>query len=665
MHAMPKLPERVGHACHAKTQFTGAVPAVQVERLPLIAAPYGQLRQLLLAFRAISSYIGPRMPRVGHPVKREIHTPMNDCESQRLQVLQNLNLLDTPPSEHFDRITRMARQLFNLPIAAVSLTDRNRQWFKSRLGVDHTEIPRHKACCAEVTQTSNVLVVPDLLESETYHDSNLAASGIRFYAGAPLTTRDGYTLGAMCVLGHEPRNLTEAEQSTLNDLAAMVMDQVELQHAVGRVDPNTGLPNLNQFIDDVEDLARDRPGADYFALSTELIDLSQASASQRVMGPSYLDHLSRAASERFGASLAPGEKVYHIGPCQFAQLKTGTKAEVMRLAQSLRATLLGLELGDTSPYLLRPVIGVAPFKTGDARPADVIRLAHSASRDARHAERGTGFYSSSSDASHQRRFNLLTQFRTALTTPGQLRLVYQPRIDLASGRCVGAESLLRWDHPEFGPISPAEFIPLVENTSLSRPLTEWVLIHSIEQSARWYRQGLTLRVSINIAAANLEEEDFTQRLLGYLEQEQLPLNTIELELTESGLISNGRAAREQLTALMEAGLTIAIDDFGTGYSSLAYLQKIPAQVVKIDRTFIHQLGQRERNQTLVRAMLSMAHELGYRVVAEGVETAEDYHLLQAMNCDEVQGYLIAKPLSETDFEHWLAPINQTAYRAEP
>lgn len=588
---------------------------------------------------------------------------MNDHENARLYALRQLNLLDTPPSESFDRITRMASQLFKLPIAAISLTDHDRQWFKSRVGVDHQEIPRFKACCGEVADTSAVLVVPDLLASDCYYDSVLARTGIRFYAGAPLLTRDGYTLGAVCVLGREPRVATEQEVAALKDLAAMVMSQIELQHAVGRVDPVTGLPNYNQFVDDLNDQTRDEPGKGYYALSTELIDISQASSLQRVMGPSYLDNLSRAAGQRLQELVGEETKLYHIGPCQFAHLEAeGLGAEgqsqVFDRALNVRDDLLQLKPGNSSPFMLRPVVGIAPFRLGETNPADVLRIAHSASRDARQAERGAGVYSSSSDILHQRSFTLLSKFPEALEATDQLYLVYQPRIDMVSGDCVGAEALIRWRHPTLGDVSPAEFIPLVESTPMARALTDWVLRDAIRQSAIWHRQALGLRISINVAAANLEEEDFTARLLTYLGEENLPLSAIELELTESSLISNGRAARKQLGDLMKAGLTIAIDDFGTGYSSLAYLQKIPAHVVKIDRSFINKLEGHERNKTLVRSMISMAHDLGYRVVAEGVETGSSYRFLNSVGCDEVQGYLIAKPLTSGGFQSWLAKVKR-------
>lgn len=578
---------------------------------------------------------------------------MSNYERARLHALRQLNLLDTPPSEAFDRITRMASQLFNLPIAAVSLTDNDRQWFKSRVGVEHWEIPRFKACCGEVSDTSEVLVLPDLLASPTYHDSLLAQSGIRFYAGAPLITRDGYTLGSMCVLGTEPREISALEMNTLKDLAAMVMSQIELQHAVGRVDSTTGLANYSQFLDDIEDMARDREGTDLFAFNIELIDFQQAGSLQRIMGPSYLDELSKVAAYNLQQTLRQEAKLYHVGPCQFAFVRPAeTEDKALMEALAMRAGLLELTLDEASPFMLRPVVGVAPFRLGEQNASDILRTALGASRDARQDERGAGLYSSIQDANHQRRFNLIAQFRAALDADDQLHIVYQPRVALASGKCIGAEALIRWRHPTLGDISPAEFIPLVENTHMAHQLTDWVMIRVIKQAAIWYQQGRNLTISLNVAAANLEEPDFTERLLRYLGDEKLPLGSIELELTESGLISNGLAATLQLNTLVEAGINVAIDDFGTGYSSLAYLNKIPAQVVKIDRSFIESLAHETRSQTLVKSMISMAHDLDYRVVAEGVETVEALEFLHTLDCDEVQGYYFSKPLAINDFEIW-------------
>lgn len=245
---------------------------------------------------------------------------MSQYEQERLFALKQLNILDTPPSESFDRITRMASQLFDLPIAAVSLTDSDRQWFKPRVGVAHMEIPRLKACCGEVADSSGMLVINDLLASAYYRDSTLAHSGIRFYAGAPLVTREGYTLGAMCVLGTEPRGITDHEQAVLRDLASMVMGQIEMQHAYGRVDPLTGLANRSQFLEDIEDLGRDQPGKALFAFFTDLVDIEQMMSIQRVMGPAFLDKQVKSAAMRLQQSLHKGVRLYSVSPCQFVHI---------------------------------------------------------------------------------------------------------------------------------------------------------------------------------------------------------------------------------------------------------------------------------------------------------------------------------------------------------
>jgi GAF domain-containing protein len=202
-----------------------------------------------------------------------------------LRALRDLGLLDTPPSEAFDRITRVASHLFGLPISAISLTDVDRQWFKSRVGVEARQIPRFQAPCDKVSATREPIVVSDLLADETYRDIPLADAGVRFYAGAPLITHEGFALGSMCVLGQEPRTATEAEVSLLRDLAEMVMDQIELQHALGRIDAVSGLPNRTQLVEDMEDLARDHPKNECMAVLIDLADAHQLADARRVLGP--------------------------------------------------------------------------------------------------------------------------------------------------------------------------------------------------------------------------------------------------------------------------------------------------------------------------------------------------------------------------------------------
>lgn len=590
---------------------------------------------------------------------------MTDTERHRLQTLRQLNLLDTSPSESFDRITRTASRLFGLPVAAVSFTDADRQWFKSRIGIEERELPRFGACCAEVTETGEPRVITDMQESPRYRDGPLARSGLRFYAGAPLMTRDNVALGSVCVLGYEPRAVSDDEIAALQDLAAMAMAEIELHHAVAHVDAATGLAHYNQFAEDLIDEGRRRPGETLQVLSLELVDFHQTHTLQRVMGPSYLEELANEGAMLLTDALGHRARLYCVGPCQFACVVDGNAEEALEWAAALRDAALDLRIGDASPFMVRPVVGVAPLTLGETPVRDALRMAHSASRDARQAERPVGVYSAETDAVHQRQFDLLARFRQALDA-GQddLHLVYQPQVDLATGACVGVEALIRWREPELGAVSPGEFIPLVERTPAARALTDRVLLDAVNQAAAWRRAGMELRIAINIAAINLEEADFSERLMAYLRAARVPVQAIELELTESGLIDNGPAARDQFQALVASGFRVAIDDFGTGYSSLAYVQELAAQVVKIDRSFIDGLEQDPRRRSLARSMIGMAHDLGYNVVAEGVETAATYRALQELGCDEAQGFFIARPMTPEALEAWLTDCNAVFQVAE-
>jgi EAL domain-containing protein (putative c-di-GMP-specific phosphodiesterase class I)/GGDEF domain-containing protein len=578
-------------------------------------------------------------------------------EAHRLDVLRKLSLLDTPPSEAFDRITRMAAQVFKLPVAAVSLTDSDRQWFKSRVGIEHDAIPRFKAPCGQVADEGRMLVIHDLQADGCYRDSALAALGVRFYAGAPLMTHDGYCLGAMCVLGNEPRAITEAESAALRDMAAMVMAQIELRHALGRVDPLSRLPNRNQFIEDFEDMTADRPhGEPRLAALVDLASPEQLSHALRAMGPSYLDEIVGEAVRMLKATIGQHSTVYHITPTKFAFVAPpGTDAGLF--CADMDNWLRRRAASVTSRFVTTARVGVAPFRAGAAGHADLLRNLHSAVQHGFEQDHGVSMFSQERDALYQRRFRLVNEFGSALDgavpgRKGQLRLVFQPKIDLATGACIGAEALLRWTHPEFGDVPPGEFIPIIERTSMVAAVTRWVLETAMVQLAQWREEGMELELAVNVSAVNLLEPDFCERIVEGLRRHRLPARSLALEITESALMQNPKLAQATLEALHGAGVRLAIDDFGTGYSSLAYLQSLPVQVVKIDQSFVRGIEGDERRRSLVSAMIKLSHDLGHRVVAEGVETEEVARVLKEAACDQAQGYLYARPLAPQAFARW-------------
>jgi len=573
-------------------------------------------------------------------------------EARRLAALQDLRLLDTPASESFDRITRMASQLFGLPGSAISLTDSNRQWFKSRVGVEVASMPREGAPCAEVTDTRDVLIVPDIALDPVYRDTPLAQAGARFYAGAPLLTPNGFAIGSLCVTGSAPRQFSASETAMLRDMASMVMAQVELQHAYGRIDPLSGFPNRTQFVEDLTDLVfTDLTGSRRLVVFVDLASPDELSHAARVMGASFLDELVREAAGVLREALGPARTAYMIGASQIAFLAPRDIVEEAYIGL-LASMLSAIRANASSRFVTTVAIGVVPFTLGQTSPSDVLRLAHCAAGDARRTDAKVSLYSSAQDAMHRRRFELLNAFGQALEEASQLHLVFQPRVALDTGLCVGAEALLRWTHPEFGSVSPGEFIPLIERMTLAKPMTAWVLDRALTELAAWLTDDMDLVLSVNVSAGNLSEPDLVDRILDLLRRHGVPPHNLELEVTESAVMEDAGHALEQLQRLSSAGIRLAIDDFGTGYSSLSYLQALPFDVVKIDRSFIAGCVEDARQRSLVATMITLSHDLSYRVVAEGIETQETADLILGMGCDESQGYFFGRPMTGEAFKSW-------------
>ncbi len=576
-------------------------------------------------------------------------------EAARQNALRNLGLLGTPPSESFDRITRLASRLLGAPVSTISLTDHDRQWFKSRFGVDLAEIPRAEAPCNYAIHRDEVFVVPDLLTDDRFKTSVLANAGIRFYAGAPLITRTGYALGTLCVVDDKPRTMTDDERGVLVDLGAMVMTQIEVQNTIGRIHPTSGLANEYQFFEDLEDIVGRSPDERRVGLLIELASEQQLAQGLRVLGAAYAEELIHSGIEAVRHALKDSPRIYHVGPTRYlVLLDEATIGDFDAVTGALDANLRDTISSSSVPINPDPVMGVYVFRLGDVKDSrDVMRRLFNATDDARNNGGKIASYNELGDQAHARSFRLISDMRDALAEPNQFSLRYQPVVDFASGKCVGAEALLRWRHETLGDVSPGEFIPLAEGTALIRPLTAWVLNTAIGQLAVWHKAGWRPKISINISVRNLDESDFADVLADLLVRHGVDAKAIQIEFTESVLVSYSARALEQVHALERMGISIAIDDFGTGYSGLSYLQQLPASVLKIDQSFIKSLATSEHDQKLVRAIIFMAHDLGYRVVAEGIENQEAYDMLASWRCDQAQGYLISHPLTPTAMDEWL------------
>jgi len=236
-------------------------------------------------------------------------------------------------------------------------------------------------------------------------------------------------------------------------------------------------------------------------------------------------------------------------------------------------------------------------------------------------------------------------------------LVYQPKIDMATGKVHSVEALIRWNHPTKGFVPPALFIPQAEQSTLIEDITNFVFKQAILQLTLWQRSGISVNIAVNVSTYNLMQPNFVNRILGWLQEKNLPPECLEIEVTESAMIADFQHVLEGLNRFHDAKIKIALDDFGTGYSSFQYLQKLPIDYLKIDQSFVRNLGANRETKEIVKAIVDLAHTINVKTIAEGIETESDYEYLNSINCDTGQGYFMAKPLTANDFISWYSENN--------
>ncbi|MCC5878840.1 MAG: EAL domain-containing protein [Idiomarina sp.] len=314
-------------------------------------------------------------------------------------------------------------------------------------------------------------------------------------------------------------------------------------------------------------------------------------------------------------------------------------------------------------YTISLSAGLAHYP-GTAQDLDtLIRRAQFARIQARGEGKAYGVYQPGEDEPHMRKLAVSAALSEAIANE-QLSLVYQPQIYRNSRSVGGAEALVRWHHPTLGFISPMEFIPLAEQSGEIHQITHWVLARAIEQLVQWRASNSDLRMSVNLSAADLSDAGLPEFILQLLDSQQVPPAALLVEVTESAMMSDPVVAVRLLETLRSRGVGVAVDDYGTGYSSLAQLRGLPADELKIDRAFVTELDNNKQDQTIVASTIELAHNLGMKVVAEGVETAGVWQALAERNCDILQGYYISRPMPAGDFANWLAEFNYSDYSPE-
>lgn len=318
---------------------------------------------------------------------------------------------------------------------------------------------------------------------------------------------------------------------------------------------------------------------------------------------------------------------------------TGALQVARRVLSSLEPLVL---VGDVA-LDVEASIGVAVLGEHADEAAALLARADLALAHARSHGSRVEVYSPSLERSDETRLRLLGQVRGALAA-GQFRLHYQPKVDLHERRITGVEALVRWEHPELGLLPPDRFVPLIEQTALIGPLTLGVVDQALAQVAVWRRRGIALQVSVNLSARNLLDVELPERIGELLDTHGVPASDLVVEVTETSAMTDPERSIRVLHALRERGVGVSIDDFGTGNASIEYLAGLPATELKIDRSFVTSIVERERDQAIVRSTIDLARNLGLRVVAEGIETDAALDLLAAEGCEVGQGFLFSRPL---------------------
>lgn len=413
-------------------------------------------------------------------------------------------------------------------------------------------------------------------------------------------------------------------------------------------DALTGLPNRTLAMERLGSaIAADRPIALLYIGIDNLRELSESG------GPTFVDKLLQQVAQTLLELVRPGDTVAHLITDEFLLLLENLDSDsAVAVADKLQQVLLQPHRFGGHDVAIDCRIGIATFPSDGLSAEELLARSAIAMKDAADMPGRLQVYQHGRDLAHQRQVRLIRDLRRAAAN-NELSLHYQPKLDLRDKQVRQAEALLRWQHPQLGNVSPGEFIELAERTGSIQTLTRWVIEEGIRQLSEWSTRGLVVQLSLNISADDLLGSDLPERVVRLLGLHQVPTEQLIFEITESAIMREPEKALKVLNSLRDCGISLSVDDFGTGYSSLAHLKRLPVQELKIDQSFVRNLDETSEDAVIVRSTIEMSHNLGLKVVAEGVEYEHSLRLLERWNCDTAQGYLISRPLTAVAFEAWM------------
>lgn len=427
-------------------------------------------------------------------------------------------------------------------------------------------------------------------------------------------------------------------------------DHIQYQ---SKYDHLTGLPNRFYAMKKLEKVIR-KAQLDNTRMSVIVIDLKRFKAINDSFGYKVGDYVLQAVAKRLQALVKAQDTVVRLNADEFMVILCVGGDEQAQLVAGHLAHQLAKPIDFQGMQIILEVnIGIASYTADTNTPQQLIRRADLAKIAAQQSVSHIAVYQEGEDELHLRQLKLLQGFNNALLN-NEMHLYYQPKVGLKDASDIGVEVMVRWLHPEYGYIQPDDFVPLVENSGNISHLTHWVLNEAIAELGRWIANGYKLNLSVNISVLDLLHSDFPVYLAHLLKRDAVPAESLCLEITESSIMKETELGMIMLQRLKSMGILLSIDDFGTGFSSLSQLKKLPFDELKIDKSFILNLDKNEDDHVIVHSTIELGHNMGLKVVAEGVENDEAKRLLTELGCDMIQGYVLAKPMPLSDFSRWLS-----------